>query len=380
MEKRFALIFSYDEEWIAGSYYILNIIHALNTLPEKEKPKICILCKIKADFDYVLKETAYSKLEYLTILEGKYSFWERIINKAFRLLTGANKINKQLPDSFDMIFPYRDEKFFSKIDQRHKVYWIPDFQEDYFPYFFSDDEFVYRKQYQIYVAVMTKKVVFSSESAKKDFHRLYEYSKCKTYVLPFAVTHPDLTKLSIEVIKKKYSIDQEYFISPNQFFIHKNHIILLEAIKILKEEGFEVKVLFSGKETDYRQPEYFENLKSFVKEHYLENQVRFLGFIPREDQLMLMKYSIAIIQPSLFEGWSTVIEDAKALNKFIIASDLPVHHEQLKQNVTFFNPKDKEDLMKKMLLVMQQLPDFTVCNYKQNIDNFARSFMQIADQ
>ena len=33
------------------------------------------------------------------------------------------------------------------------------------------------------------------------------------------------------------------------------------------------------------------------------------------DQLRLMKESLGVIQPSLFEGWSTVIEDAKALNK-----------------------------------------------------------------
>ncbi len=40
---------------------------------------------------------------------------------------------------------------------------------------------------------------------------------------------------------------------------------------------------------------------------------RFLGFIDRGEQLQLMKNSIAIVQPSLFEGWSTVVEDTKAM-------------------------------------------------------------------
>jgi hypothetical protein len=35
-----------------------------------------------------------------------------------------------------------------------------------------------------------------------------------------------------------------------------------------------------------------------------------------------MKNATAIMQPSLFEGWSTVIEDAKSLQVPVIASDL----------------------------------------------------------
>jgi hypothetical protein len=57
-----------------------------------------------------------------------------------------------------------------------------------------------------------------------------------------------------------------------------------------------------------------------------------------------MKNSIAIIQPSLFEGWSTVVEDAKALNQWILLSDIPVHREQIQNNVDFFEPKNSSML------------------------------------
>jgi glycosyltransferase involved in cell wall biosynthesis len=45
-----------------------------------------------------------------------------------------------------------------------------------------------------------------------------------------------------------------------------------------------------------------------------------------------------VIQPSLFEGWSTVVEDAKAIGRPLIVSDLPVHKEQTENlaNVWFF--------------------------------------------
>lgn len=40
---RIGLIFSYDENWIGGAYYILNIVHALNTVNDIRKPHIVVL-------------------------------------------------------------------------------------------------------------------------------------------------------------------------------------------------------------------------------------------------------------------------------------------------------------------------------------------------
>jgi hypothetical protein len=42
-----------------------------------------------------------------------------------------------------------------------------------------------------------------------------------------------------------------------------------------------------------------------------------------------MRRSIGMLQPSAFEGWSTVVEDAKTLGKTILASSIEVHREQL---------------------------------------------------
>ena len=40
--KRIGLIYNYSEEWIAGSYYILNIIKAVNKLDDHLKPSFYI--------------------------------------------------------------------------------------------------------------------------------------------------------------------------------------------------------------------------------------------------------------------------------------------------------------------------------------------------
>jgi glycosyltransferase involved in cell wall biosynthesis len=89
-------------------------------------------------------------------------------------------------------------------------------------------------------------------------------------------------------------------------------------------------------------------LKAYVQENNLNDVIRFLGFLDRREQLKLMKHAVAVIQPSLFEGWSTVIEDAMAMNQRVIASDLEVNKEQLMDNGLYFEKNNPNDLAEKL--------------------------------
>ena len=160
---------------------------------------------------------------------------------------------------------------------------------------------------------------------------------------------------------------------------HKNHIAVLKAVKILKTEGTkDLQVVFSGKEVDYRNPAFFGELKNYITENGIEDCVRFLGFIDREDQLQLMNNSISVIQPSLFEGWSTVIEDAKSMGQYVIASNLEVHQEQLLNNCVFFNPSDANELAKIMKCFIDKPPIKAKGDYVNNISQFGKIFLGIA--
>jgi glycosyltransferase involved in cell wall biosynthesis len=103
----------------------------------------------------------------------------------------------------------------------------------------------------------------------------------------------------------------------------------------------------------------------------------FLGFIDRREQLLIMKGARAVVQPSLFEGWSTVVEDAKAMNQFVIASDLEVHKEQLQDYPanSLFAKSDYTSLAKKLEEQLINPTVKVVYNYRANILNFAQKFM-----
>ena len=57
--------------------------------------------------------------------------------------------------------------------------------------------------------------------------------------------------------------------------------------------------------------------------------------IPKNDVSKLIYKSKAVINPSLFEGWNTSVEEAQNTKKKIILSDIAVHREQA-QKFSFF--------------------------------------------
>jgi glycosyltransferase involved in cell wall biosynthesis len=341
-------MYLYNEGWIAGVYYVCNIIKALNFLPDDIKPELRILYYKSSSLKHI-EAIEYPYIEYLFISDKK-SIVKRIINKltklkVFRYNLLKLKVSKPLFNLFLADLNYN----LSKINQ--SVVWIPDFQEKYLPLFFSKKEIYNRHLYYKAIIKYNTDVVFSSDNAKNDFNKFYPQNTNKKHVLKFLsiVDIKKVFKYDETELRNKYLLNESYFIVSNQFWTHKNHITVLNALKIAIKKNPKIFVVFTGREYDYRNPEYTDNLKTFVIENNLSANVKFLGFVDRIDQLALMKHSIAVIQPSLFEGWSTVVEDCKTIGKHVILSNLLVHIEQINDNVTFFDPLDENSLAEILL-------------------------------
>jgi glycosyltransferase involved in cell wall biosynthesis len=374
---RVGLRFTYNDKWIAGAYYIMNIIHALNTLDDDQKPHIVVLTETRESFEIAENETRYPYLEFIKFpIEIKsYNLYERVVNKVGRILVNRNIIeHKPKYPNLDFLYPSTINGISNNLK---KVKWIPDFQEEHLPHFFSDEEIKKRKENQAELAENSDIVVLSSQDAESDFRRLYPNARAKTFVMPFAVTHPNFEDENINEILATFKIKSPYFFAPNQFWAHKNHIIILKAIKTLKDKGIELNIAMSGKEYDNRNLENFSKLKEYINKHQLEKNVVFLGFLPRKVQLCIMKNSLAVIQPSLFEGWSTVVEDAKSLNKYVILSNINVHKEQLSDNVSFFDPNDSNALATILKTIFSNPPKLKTISYQDNVKAFGEKFMQL---
>ncbi len=352
-----------------------NLVHAFNACDDRVKPIVKVICDSRSDFEELKYITQYPYLEYRPI--GKEPWYQNIIRRLIKKILKKEKLNpNKIPylwERLDAVYPVNSLDEFRRKDLA--IGWIPDFQEKYLPEFFSEEEIQNRFDWQCRFVKNRVPVVFSSENAHQDFFQFIPNAvSIKSFVLPFAVTHLDYSKESIAVLRLKFGISERYLFCANQFWTHKNHLFLFESYLKAKERGLNAQLVCSGKLSDYRDNEYSNKIRSFIVDNHLENDILLLGFIDRTEQLCLMKNSYAIVQPSLFEGWSTVVEDAKCLNKFIFLSDLCVHREQNPANVCYFDPHNEEDLVEKLLTIV---PCEGKKDYSENVKAFGESFLAI---
>ena len=81
-----------------------------------------------------------------------------------------------------------------------------------------------------------------------------------------------------------------------------------------------------------------------IKKYDLIKEIKYRGILPYEKIINLLYHAEVIINPSYFEGWSTVVEEAKILDKKILLSNIEVHHEQNPKNGLYFNPDNPKEL------------------------------------
>ena len=113
--------------------------------------------------------------------------------------------------------------------------------------------------------------MLSSESALRDCQKFYPGAANRTCVVRFATQPlPDLlTAIRLEVIEH-YGLPSRFFYLPNQFWRHKNHQVVIDALTILAKSGVDVVVAASGSTDDPREPDYFDRVMRQVKARLLK--------------------------------------------------------------------------------------------------------------
>ncbi len=223
--------------------------------------------------------------------------------------------------------------------------WIPDLQNKVYPNFFSKITLQEREKYIYNEIKNSDKIFVSSNQIKKEFKKYYKLQK---NIIPL--------KMVLELSKNKNKINtkKKFIYFPSQFWVHKNHMVLLEAIKELKKKKIKIQFIFSGNKKDYRSLDYFNKLKKKINELDINKEVKILSNINEQKKINLQSCCIAMINPSHYEGWSTLNEEARSLSKFIFLSNIRGHIEQKNQGSIYFSKNDPKDLAKKIAKFLNQ--------------------------
>ncbi|HNP34082.1 MAG TPA: glycosyltransferase family 1 protein [Flavobacterium sp.] len=356
---RLGILFNFNVKWTGGIIYNLNIIKTLNFLEEKDKLTVVVL--YNPALKKYIDEIEYPYLELVPHnFSSIYKGYVDSILKNKNVFVHDLVINHKL----DAIFPMHDYPVKSKLDAK-LVSWYADLQHMYYPQFFTKRKRLERNARIKLILKNSKDLVVSSQAVKDDFIKFFKLPKTlNVHIYHFVSIIEGLPDMTFDEIRAKYNLPEHYYMISNQFHKHKNHKVVFEAVAELKKKGIEVSIGITGRFPDQPDSPYMQELHDIINKNNLKKSIKFLGLIPRGDQLLLMKYCKAILQPSLFEGWSTVIEDAKSLQVPVIAANLDVNIEQLQEKGTYHEPHNVAQLVS----IMENYPnrDYT----KQLYDSY----------
>ena len=353
-----------------------SIVYALNTLPDQEKPMLLLV------YNDISKQWA-EHINY-PYLQLSHQPVESVYKKYIRsYITGTNQFIKDLIVRYDLdvVYPFNDYAGRIKSNGRCRlVAWFPDFQHKFFPAYFTRTNLWLRDfRLRRFIKKGTD-LVLSSEDAASHLRHFYKIPPdLKVHVIPF-VSMIDMNFLQLTGIAAIYKVPPKYFMVSNQFYKHKNHKVVFDAMVQLGAKQLDFTIVFTGKMEDYRNPAYITELLATIKNNNLEDKVRILGIIRRNHQLWLMKNSLAVIQPSTFEGWSTVVEDAKTIQQQVILSDIGVHKEQMGDKAFYFDPHNATALA----FIIEQFIKGTISakpvfnNYDERVSIFAKRFASLS--
>jgi len=254
------------------------------------------------------------------------------------LLTGVDRKAAQIYRAHGIRVVFESARYHGWRFPLPTLAWLPDFQHRRLPGIFSTRAWLQREAgFRAQIASACA-IMVSSESSRAECEKYYPQSRGRIRVVPFAAQlPPEAMSLSVAEVMGKYHLPREFFYLPNQFWVHKNHRVMIDALEVLQGRGVSAVVAASGALADYRHPQLLQRLESRVAELGLASQFRFLGLIPRADVYALMRGAVAIVNPSLSEGWSTNVEEARALGVPMVLSDIAVHREQAGDRAVFFD-------------------------------------------
>jgi len=357
--------------WGGGIDFIRLILNSLTFLDRECEKDINIFVFFPKQSENKIRLKNVLKVVLNTVLNKKYKLQRIIPNEP--IINSFISIN----DNLKIIFYDGGETDLAKKAMQYKIdfvipaflplsanFLIPwsgyiyDFQHKYYPEFFSQEEIKLRDSQFSLMLNEAQTIIVNARAVKNDIDKFYGKTLSKKVVsLPFCpVLDLDFFKTNVNL--DKYNLPEKYFMVSNQFWKHKDHVTAFKAFRLFLNRlgSNDIFLVCTGQTQDARFPDYFETLQSLLLELKLTNNVLILGYIPKIDQLQILKNCMAIIQPTLFEGGPGGFSVFESVGYGLpsIVSDIPVNKEIEDETVTFFKTGSEIDLAKKMFNVFQK--------------------------
>ncbi len=250
---------------------------------------------------------------------------------------------------YDLLFcPFTDPVFHQKNIPTVSI--IYDLQYLSYPMFFSFDELLHRNQVIKHACSKASKLVAISDYSKNRTLETQKLSENKIKAIPISLSKRLEDKLNPSKTLEKYQlIAQKYLIYPANFWKHKNHEMLLLAFQqAIREANLDIKLVLTGAPCERQK-----FLKNAVEKQGLSDRVIFLDYVSNDELASLLKNSLALIFPSLYEGFGMPIVEAMALGVPVLCSNVTSLPEVAGDAAILFTPQSLDSMKKAIMEVYE---------------------------
>lgn len=328
--------------WTGGYNYLLNLVGLLATHGAARVTPLLFFGTDVADREVApFLRIANAKVVRSPLMNQS----RKTVSLARSVVLGVDGPVKALftLNGVDVVF--ESAQYFGRRLGLPAIAWIPDFQHRRLQQLFTKRAF-WRRELGFRAQVAgNRHIMLSSADAQADCHRYFPETRGRTHVVHFAVPAPKALQFEhARAVADSYGLPPRYFFMPNQFWQHKNHALVVDALALTRERAHDVVVAASGEQHDPRNPGHVSALLARISSLGLDRNLRLLGVVPYQHVSSLMMASQALLNPSRFEGWSTAVEEARSIGVPMLLSDIPVHREQAAGIATFFDPDSSASL------------------------------------
>ena len=307
--------------------YTKNLLLALSQLPDFTKYKFTLI--IYKELEKDIKKDLGDNFNYVTTNIKHYSLKEQLflpflIYKLHPDLVHFTHFNKPLFYFGPSVVTIHDliKHFFKgrlTTTKNASIYWLK-----HFFYLFLTK-----------IVIKTNTIIVPSDYWREYIINHYHISPSKI-TTTYEAIDPAFIKNNNQKIRNSKLEIRNYILYTGNLYPHKNINIIIEALR--KLPNIRLKIICSRN--------YFsQNVEDLLKKYKMTHQVDFLGYIPDVEFKQIYHQALALVHPSLMEGFSLTGLEAMSLGCPVISSNSTCLPEIYQNSVLYFDPNNAKELI-----------------------------------
>ncbi|MBL8878872.1 MAG: glycosyltransferase family 4 protein [Phycisphaerales bacterium] len=241
-----------------------------------------------------------------------------------------------------------------RIYDRPSVAILHDIQEQFFPQYFSEGDLLARREIYPEICRSATTLVTISEFCKQTIVDKFAIDPHKVEVIYNAPQTALVDRAADDDGEwRREPLPERFFFYPANTYLHKNHETLLDAIALLRRRlgGACPGFVFTG----YELPGGCA-LKAGIESRGIADICRTFNEVHVDELRYLFRSAIAIVMPTMFEGFGMPVVEAMACGCPVACSDLPVLREIGETFALYFDPCRAEAIADSMMRLSDDAP------------------------